>query len=130
MKMREKEDCAMNTEASLRQNHSKDPSPRSDDFGSHEYLGVYRSRNFREPETRLLAAVLEDALNCYMKYLFSETRKGRRKFQDAEAWLFKDEGDWLFSLESVCGVLSIDHAYIRRGLSRYKEKCLQRQQAA
>lgn len=120
----------MNTEASLRQHDSENPSSQSDDFGSHEYLGVYRSRNFREPETRLLAAVLEDAINCYRKYFFSEKRKGRRKFQDAEAWLFKDEGNWLFSLESVCGVLSIDHAYIRRGLSRYKEKSLQRKHAA
>ncbi|MGH7832515.1 MAG: hypothetical protein ACREQK_02630, partial [Candidatus Binatia bacterium] len=74
--------------------------------------------------------VLEDAINCYRRYLFAENRKGRRKFQDAEGWLFKDEGDWLFSLESVCGVLSIDHAYIRRGLSRYKEKSVQRKQAA
>jgi hypothetical protein len=120
----------MNTEVSSCPRDSGPPSSQPDNFGSHEYLGVYRSRNFREPETRLLAAVLEDAINCYMKYLFAENRKGRRKFQDAEAWLFKDEGDWLFSLEAVCGVLSIDHAYIRRGLSRYKEKCLQRKQAA
>jgi hypothetical protein len=120
----------MSTEVSLRQNDSENPSSQSGHFGSHEYLGVYRSRNFREPETRLLAAVLEDAINCYMKYLFSDNRKGRRKFRDAEAWLFNDDGDWLFSLESVCGVLSIDHAYIRRGLSRYREKSSQGKQAA
>jgi hypothetical protein len=87
-----------------------------------EYLQVYQSNTTHTPEMRLIAAVLEDAIDCYIKYLFAKTRRGKRLCNEAEEWIFSHSEDWVFSFENICGMLKLEPNYIRRVLSRYKQE--------
>ncbi len=87
-----------------------------------ECLDVYRSSYLREPELALMAAVLEDAINCYVTYLPAKRLRERRIFDEAEEWFFNGSDDGLFSFDSVCGYLRIDPGYVRRGLLQYKQR--------
>ena len=40
-----------------------------------QYFGTFRSKTRLEPEKSLLLAVLEDAVICFQKYLFTRDRK-------------------------------------------------------
>jgi hypothetical protein len=80
----------------------------------HEYLHVYQSKSAQAPEMRLIAAVLEDAINCYLKYYSSRTRRGKRICNEAAQWIFSRDDDWLFGFDNICEMLKIDPDYIRR----------------
>src|SRR5215475_8008652 len=41
----------------------------------HEYLHIYRSSTANTPEIKLIAAVLEDAIDCYLKYCSAKSRR-------------------------------------------------------
>jgi len=83
----------------------------------HEYLHVYQSKSAQAPEMRLIA-VLEDAMNCYLKYYSSRTRRGKRICNEAAQWIFSRDDDWLFGFDNICEMLKIDPDYIRRILRR------------
>ena len=84
----------------------------------HEYLHVYRSSNAYTPEIRLIAAMLKDAIDCYLKHESDKTRRGKRIFSEAAHWIFNQQEDGLFSFENVCEILKIDPDYIRRVLRK------------
>ena len=90
----------------------------------HEYLHVYRSNTAHTPEKKLIAAVLQDAIDCYFKYYSAKTRRGRRIFTEAAQWIFSQDEDWLFSYESICEMLKLDPDYIRRVLTENGEQRL------
>jgi hypothetical protein len=73
-------------------------------------------------ECKLLVAVLEEAVECFQKYLRASEPPKRRLFQEAEHWIMS-EGDTApaFSFEHICGVLGIDPDYLRRGLQRWRD---------
>lgn len=86
-----------------------------------EYLHVYRSTNAYTPEIRLIAAMLRDAIDCYIKYRSDKTRRGKRIFAEAEQWIFNRHEEWLFNFENICELLRIDPDYIRRVLRNVPE---------
>ena len=88
----------------------------------HEYLHVYQCRPAETPERRLLAAVLRDAIDCYLRDCCAKNRHRKRSFREAEEWFFGSSPDGIFSLESVCGILNIDPGYIRRSLCGTKTR--------
>ncbi len=86
-----------------------------------QFFGILRQKGFVEGEKRLLAAVLADAVDCYMKQAFNPEASGRQVFRDAEAWIFQDEtGTWLFSFRNICDILGLEPEYIRRGLRTWR----------
>lgn len=87
-----------------------------------EYLERQRRKAVREGELGLMLAILEDAINCYVKYAAARERKGRQEFKDAAEWIFGQGSEWLFSFENICEFLGIDPGYLRQGLLRWKEK--------
>src|SRR6266508_5079500 len=90
----------------------------------HEYLHVFQYRPALTPERRLLAAMLRDAIDCYMRYCFAKSRREKRMFQETEEWFFaSDEG--VFGFENVCEVLRLAPGYIRRGLLQHKQRPLE-----
>src|SRR4029077_15487979 len=89
-----------------------------------EYLQVYQSNTATTPEMRLIAAVLEDAIDCYLKYSSVNTRRGKRIFGEAEQWIFSQDDDWFFSFENICEMLKIDPDYIRRVVRQNTKECL------
>ena len=77
-----------------------------------------------EGEKLLMFAILEDAVESYMKYLHAATRPKQRRFREAEDWIERRDKRWLFSFDNVCEALNIDPEYMRRGLHRWKENQL------
>jgi hypothetical protein len=87
-----------------------------------EYLHVYQGRPVETPERRLVAAILRDAIDCYLRDCFTKNRHKKRSFREAEEWFFHSEDYGVFSLENVCGILNIDPGYIRRSLLQYQQQ--------
>lgn len=89
-----------------------------------QYLGTFGRKANLEPEKELMLAVLEDAIWCFQKHIFAPDSKRRGLFRDAEAWIFEENSDWLFSFENICEFWGFNPQYVRQGLVRWKERKL------
>jgi hypothetical protein len=89
-----------------------------------QYLDNFRRKTPLEPEKALLLAVLDDAVRCFQDNIGSQNKKKQLLFEEAEAWLFSEEADGVFSFVSICGLLGFDPGYVRRGLRRWQERAL------
>ena len=69
-------------------------------------------------ELRLLWAVLEDGIECYLRYADHPSAAMRDLFQEAKDWIEATEGEDLCSFSGICGAFQIDPSYLRRGLQR------------
>ena len=82
-------------------------------------------------EYQLLVAVLDDAVQCFQKYAQPKSRRQRRLFKDAEAWIMStqrlpardtdDATPSFFSFEYVCEMLGIDADDVRDRLQRWRD---------
>jgi hypothetical protein len=70
-----------------------------------------------EGERKLLFAVLEDAIRCYLKHRDRDASRTNEDFIEAAEWLSSDEGDGPFAYVSVCEALGIDADCLRAGIS-------------
>ena len=86
-----------------------------------QYFETLRRKTL-EPEEKLMLAVLEDGVACFLKYLRAENRTGKTLFRDAEEWIWAENSDWLFSFENICEALGLSPTYVRRGLLRWMER--------
>jgi len=89
-----------------------------------QYLWTFRRKTQLEPEKWLILAVLEDAIECFQKYLFARNTKGKNLFRNAEEWILEENSDWVMSFDNICEVLEFDPEYVRDGLVRWKERKL------
>jgi hypothetical protein len=78
----------------------------------------------KQPECRLLWAVLQDAMETYMKYAGAANRRGRRLFAEVEQWIGEEDPTRLCSFVSICHVLELDPGYLRAGLRRWRTATL------
>lgn len=90
-----------------------------------QYYEMLHRRHELEGEKLLMFAVLEDAVEGYRKYLHATTRKGQRRFREAEEWIDREDKQWLFSFDNVCEALDINPEYMRRGLHQWKQAHLE-----
>lgn len=81
-----------------------------------QFAGLLRRRSWQDGERRLLAAVLQDGVETFHKYAFSETLEGRELFEEAKRWILERDDFSLFSFETVCAVLDVNPEYLREGL--------------
>jgi hypothetical protein len=87
-------------------------------------------------EVQLVMAVLEDAVNCFQKYLYAKNNRERRLFRDAEEWIMTGRRrvrsggleEPSLSFEYVCEVLGLDESCVRQGLQRWRERQLEGRQ--
>lgn len=86
-----------------------------------QFYGSRLSLAAGSPEAALMRAVLADALGCFQKGLVSQGRRVQRIAREAEEWLFSDDARWPFSFVSICAVLGLEPAYLRRGLQRWRQ---------
>lgn len=89
-----------------------------------QYFEAMRRKHLLEGEKRLILSVLEDGIECFMKYIDSSTNKGQKLFRDAEEWITLGDKRWIFSFDNVCEMLDINPDYMRRGLLNWKHKHL------
>ncbi len=67
-------------------------------------------------ETRLMAAVLADAIQVFLKHRHSRTPGGQILFRETETWILSRDRRWLLSFENVCDALHINAGCLRRAL--------------
>jgi len=67
-------------------------------------------------ETRLMAAVLADAIQLFLKHRRSATANGKILFRETEAWILSRDRRWLLSFENICDALHINAGCMRRAL--------------
>jgi hypothetical protein len=79
-----------------------------------QFLGTFQRSEFLEPEKALLAALLQDAIDCFHKHATAQDREGKELLREAEQWIMRDQENWVFSFRNVCVVLGVDPDYIRR----------------
>jgi len=87
-----------------------------DNSDAQQFLDTFRRSEYFEPETALIAAILEDAIHDYRKYRCARDAAGKERFREAEQWLMHDRNAWIFSFANVCEFLGLDPEYVRRGL--------------
>jgi len=92
-----------------------------------QFLANTRSKTYREPEKKLMLAVLEDALWCFQNGLLRRDNKKKRGLSnEAEQWIMEDGGAWLFSFNEICELLGLEPRYLRKRLARWKDETLRR----
>jgi hypothetical protein len=88
----------------------------------------------RRPDTGerlLLLAILQDAVNCFQRFLLAQKASHRRLFREAERWIMEvgrraadPEMHPYFSFEQICAVLGFDADWLRSQLQRWQEQQL------
>lgn len=78
-------------------------------------------KQIREGEEALMLAVLDNAIECFQKYVLSQREREKKMFREAEDWILETNSDWFFSFENICETLEIYPDYIRQGLLCWKE---------
>ena len=86
-----------------------------------QFFTSLRHRTRLDGERRLMIAVLEDAVNCFLKHLFATDPKARQLIVDDKEWITSDDPSWFFSFTNVCDTLDLNPAWVREGLMKWKE---------
>ncbi len=91
-----------------------------DTVAPEQFYANVRRNQLGDPERRLMAAILEDAVSCLSRSPRSCAGRQRKYFEDARAWVNStEEQDWIFSFTNVCETLGFDPGYLRGGLNRW-----------
>jgi len=92
-----------------------------DTLMSDQFYATQKKTHHSDPELRLMAAILEDAVSCLSKDPRTWARHHQKSAAEAEAWINTEgEEEWIFSFTSVCETLGLDPNYMRRGLHRWQ----------
>jgi hypothetical protein len=112
----------MSTTATFATNHDLSLMFEPDTLAPQQFYGTFKSACLPDPERRLIAAMLEDAVSCLSRDPRRCTRQQHRAFEKAEQWITAtDDTTWIFSFNNVCETLELDPDYLRRGLCRWIE---------
>jgi hypothetical protein len=84
-------------------------------------FGEMRRRKLpSEGERKLLFAVLEDAIRCFLKYRDNgKNALSNEDFVEAVGWLSSDDEEGPFAFVSVCEALGINADLLRMGISNH-----------
>jgi hypothetical protein len=86
-----------------------------------QFYTMFKCSQYKEPERRLMVAVLEDAVSCLSMNPRECNLRQRRQYEEAKQWVTTEEdSEWIFSFRNICEVLGMDPSYLRRGLTRGK----------
>jgi len=85
-----------------------------------QFFQSLRTKSQFNGERRLMIAVLEDAVNCFMKQLHATDPKARQLFLEAQEWITADDRTWFFAFENVCDTLDLNPDYVREGLFKWR----------
>jgi hypothetical protein len=81
-----------------------------------QFYDLIRRSAFLDGETRLVFAVLEDAIRTYLRQRNSRGRTGRAEFEEVARWFEASNASAPFSFEYVCEVLELEPESFRRRL--------------
>lgn len=81
------------------------------------------------PESRLMLAVLQEALSTFQRGINTRVAKEIEAFREVDRWFRSRDYDWPFSFESICYCLHIDPSCVRAELNRLRRKAWQNRAA-
>lgn len=73
-------------------------------------------------ELALRWAVLAEGLSRYWRLAADHSQHSSEEFREEEWWVFGDDPDWPFSLNSLCEVFGIEPNSVRAALRSWKER--------
>ncbi len=82
-----------------------------------QYYDIIGRHRTLDGESRLLFAVLEDAIRCYLTTMNSASRSRRREFDEVKAWVDTRGEHDLFAFDSICRMFEIEPDMLRRQLN-------------
>ena len=85
-----------------------------------QYNDMLRRGTAADSERRLLFALLEDGVRCYLRYRDAERNSPQRlEFLEASNWINSEDDDGPFAFVNVCESLGIDPSRLRAGVHRH-----------
>jgi hypothetical protein len=87
-----------------------------------QYFDRIRRRKDLTGEQRLMCAVIEDAIDNYLKHATATRPDHRDRFAEAEAWVESADRSRLYAFETICDYLGLEAEYLRGGLRRWKAR--------
>ena len=76
-----------------------------------------RTLGVGEPEKRLMAAVLKDAVQVHEALAGRSTRRARTLLREIEDWFASDDMVYPFAFRRICEALALDPGWVRDGLT-------------
>jgi len=89
----------------------------SDPMTPQQYYDMLSRRNHHDGETRLLFAVLEDAIRCYAIAKNFPARSHRREFEEVQEWVNTRGDHDIFAFDTICAIFSIEPEALRHQLN-------------
>lgn len=80
-----------------------------------QYYWLLRHRSGLEGERKLMFAVLEDAVRCYLKNMDTQSRR-RNLFFEVRDWMEADDNDGPFAFELLCHEFGMESSRLRKAL--------------
>jgi hypothetical protein len=93
-----------------------------DTIAAPEYFEGLSPKTSLDPTKKLMLAIVEDALKCFLANVSAHGGKNKKLFDEAEQWIMAEESDEIFSFATICEVLGLNPQYVRRRLMRWKEQ--------
>ena len=87
-----------------------------------QYNELRRRRHELRGELKLMFAVLEDAIHCYLNYMNARTRQRRILFYEVREWMNSKNSKGLFAYDTLCEALGIDAGRLRKTLEQHGVK--------
>ena len=87
-----------------------------------QYFDRVRRRKDMSGEQRLMCAVIEDAVDMYLKHAGARQPIHQKLFAEAEEWIESEDRSWIYSFDTICDYLGMDSDYLRRGLRAWKAR--------
>lgn len=81
-----------------------------------QFHAAHPGARVAEPERALVAALLADAVDGYVRRADAVRPGQRRIFEECEQWLFDDDASSPFSFHGACAILGLDPDCLRRQL--------------
>jgi hypothetical protein len=81
-----------------------------------QYFSALRHRTSVHGERKLMLAVLEDGVRCYLKNMHAVSPRKRNLFFEVREWIHAKDNDGPFSFESLCQEFGLDSSRVRNAL--------------
>lgn len=75
-----------------------------------------------EPERRLMAAVLEEAISAVLNGANASGEERRAVAREAEHWFESDSRAWPFAFCTLCDVLGLDAERVRQVIASWRDR--------
>ena len=83
-----------------------------------QYNELRRRRDELQGELKLMFAVLEDAIHCYLHHMSAKTRQRKILFYEVREWMNSKQSGGLFGYQTLCESLGVDAGRLRRALEQ------------